>query len=479
MMQQCDYDVVVIGGGAGGLFAASVARALGAKSCIVEKNKLGGDCTWYGCIPSKSILKSAQVARYIGRAGDYGLGLAPDLALHTGGVMDHVRALVKEISTHHEPEDLRKRGIEVVFGPPRFINPHELDVGGSRLRAKKWILCTGSHPVIPPIEGLKDIPFLTNENVFDLKELPESLIVLGGGPIGCELAQALNRLGVKVTVVEKDERILIREEPDLAKYVENQFRREGIILMTGREAVRFIKENNGISAVVKGKDGREETVSASNVLVAVGRAPNTGGLDLTKAGVECTSRGVKVNEYLQTTHPGIFACGDIASPYQFSHVAAYQAGICVRNALFKRIAWQKADYSNVAWATFTDPELAHLGLTEKEAAEKYPETKVYTTPYTNSDRAVTDVEKEGLIKVITGRKGRILGAHVVGAGAGDVIQGFLVAKSQKIPLSRLAQTMFIYPTLSELVKKTAAKPLVEQGSRPLVKWLLKILRDHR
>ena len=273
------------------------------------------------------------------------------------------------------------------------------------------------------------------------------------------------------------ERILIREDKELSKYVEDQFRRDGIRLVTGKKAVKFMKDNDQVSAVVEDQNKKQESVTATNILVAVGRAPNVEGLDLDKANVEHTPKGIKVNDYLQTTNPNIFACGDIASPYQFSHVAAYQASVCVRNAFFKRIAWQKADYSNMTWATFTDPELAHLGLTEEEAREKSARIKVYTTPYANSDRATTDVEKEGLLKVIIDEKGLILGAHIAGANAGEIIQGFLIAKSQRIPLSKLAQTMFIYPTLSELVKKTAAKPLIEKGSQPLVKWLLKVLKN--
>ncbi len=477
IMQHREFDVAVIGGGAGGLFAASVAKALGAKTCIIEKKKLGGDCTWYGCIPSKAILKSAQVAHTFRQAGNYGIKIPSGLVLDTHGVMNHVRDVVKEISTHHEPEDLQKRGIQVLFGSPRFLDPAQLQVGDDCIKAKKWIICTGSHPVVPPIDGLKEIPYLTNENVFDLEKLPDSLIILGGGPIGCELSQALSRLGVKVTIVEMAERILIREDKELSKYVEEQFKRDGIQLVTGKKAKKFIRNNNQVSVVVEDQNKNQEKITATNILVAVGRAPNVEGLDLDKANVEYSPKGIKVNEYLQTTNPNIFACGDIASPYQFSHVAAYQAGVCVRNAIFKRIAWQKADYSHMTWATFTDPELAHLGLTEEEAREKSVKIKVYATPYTNSDRATTDGAKEGFLKVITDEKGFIIGAHIVGANAGEIIQGFLIAKSQRIPLSNLARTMFIYPTLSELVKKTAAKPLIEKGNQPLVKWLLKVLKN--
>jgi pyruvate/2-oxoglutarate dehydrogenase complex dihydrolipoamide dehydrogenase (E3) component len=471
------YDIAILGGGAGGLFAASVANALGAKTCILEKIRLGGDCTWYGCMPSKAVLKSAHVAQLFRKSTDFGLTLPGDLQLGTDRVMSHVRDIVREIATHHEPEDLEKRGIKVIIGPPKFLDAKTVAVNGTQITAKRFILCTGSHPVVPPIEGLKEIDYLTNETIFNLNELPKSLTVLGGGPIGVELSQAMGRLGVKVSVVEMMDRILFREEQELGEVVERRLKTEGLDILTGHKAVKFSKKDGQVTVTLEDKQGRRRELFSDKVLVAVGRAPNIQGLDLERAGVECSNQGVKLNAYLQTTNPNIFACGDIASPYQFSHVAAYQAGICVRNALFRRLAWQKASYENVTWATFTDPELAHLGLTEDEARKKFGTIKVYKTNYTNVDRSFTDVETEGLVKVITDKKGLILGAHAVGAQAGEVMQGFLVAKSARIPLERIARTMFIYPTLSELVKKTAAKPLIEKGNNPAVKFLIKVLKS--
>ncbi len=476
-MKDLLFDVVVIGGGAGGLFAASVAKALGARTCIVEKKRLGGDCTWFGCVPSKALLKSAQVAHTLSHYAQYGIRTQGTFGIDSDGVMAHVRDIIGEISHHHEPEDLRQRGIEVIFGSPRFIDAATLETPECRLRSKRFIICTGSHPVVFPIEGLKDVGYLTNETVFSLDKLPQSLIVLGGGPIGVELSQALGRLGVKISLVEMIDRILFREDPEISVFVENQLKADGLNLFTGRKAVRFRKEGNQVIVTVEDKNGKKEDIGADNVLVAVGRAPNLEGLDLEKAGVAYTPKGLKVNEYLQTTNSNIFACGDVASPYQFTHVAAYQAGIAVRNALFKNLAWAKVNYDNMTWATFTDPELAHLGLTEEEARKQFGEVKVYTTPYSNAERAVTDLEKNGLIKIITDKKGLILGAHIAGANAGEIIQGFLIAKANRMPLSKLAQTLYIYPTLSELIKKTAAKPFVEQGNNPLIKFVIKTMKN--
>jgi pyruvate/2-oxoglutarate dehydrogenase complex dihydrolipoamide dehydrogenase (E3) component len=469
-----DFDIAIIGGGAGGLFAASVANSLGAKTCIVEKKRLGGDCTWFGCMPSKALLKSAQIANLVRRTSQFGIQMQANL--DTTKVMTHVREVVEEIATHHPPEVLEKRGIKVIFGSPQFLDKNTLEVKEKKITAKRCIISTGSHPVVPPIEGLKNIDCLTNENIFDLDSLPDSLIVLGGGPIGVELSQALNRLGVRIYLVEMLERLLFREDREVAAVLEKKLLKEGVNIFTGKKAVKFEKKEGIVYATLEDKRGNREEISGENVLVAVGRAPNLEGLSLEKAGVEFSKTGIKVNSYLQTTNKDIFACGDIVGPYMFSHIAAYQAYVCVRNALLKRIAWQKVNYQNIAWATFTAPQLAHLGLTEEEAREKQKNVKIYKMPYTGSDRAITDLEKDGMVKVITDKKGHILGAHIVGAEAAELMQGLLIAKALRIPLSKIAQVLFIYPTLSELIKKTAAQPLVERVGSPLVRFIIKLMR---
>lgn len=471
-----DFDIIVVGGGAGGLFAASVANTLGAKVYMIEKKRLGGDCTWFGCMPSKALLKSASVVNLLKRASNFGIKFNNQLNLDTRNVMSHVRDVVAEISTHHPNEVFERRGIKIVIGSPKFINRNTIQVNNQSLSAKKFIICTGSHPVIPPIEGLSDIDYLTNENIFDLDVLPKSLIVLGGGPIGVELSQALARLGVKIHIVEMLDRILFREDKEVAAVLEKTLQKEGIDILSGKKAVKFAKSNDLVIVTLEDKNGKKEEISAENVLVAVGRAPNLDGLSLEAAGIEYTKKGISLDSYLRTTNKDIFVCGDIASPYQFSHVAAYQASVCVRNALFKRIAHQRVSYINITWATFTEPELAHLGLTEEEAKQKYKNIKVYKNEYGSSDRAVTDLEKQGLIKIITDKKGYVLGAHIVGAQASEVIQGFLLAKSLNIPLSKIASVLYIYPTLSELVKKTSAKTLIEKMDNPMVKYIIKIMK---
>ncbi|MFC1807961.1 dihydrolipoyl dehydrogenase family protein [Candidatus Omnitrophota bacterium] len=470
-----DYDIAVIGGGAGGLFAASVANTLGAKTLLVEKIRLGGDCTWFGCMPSKALLKSAQIANLFKRHQEFGLRIGNVSDLDTSGVMSHVRDIVNEIATHHPNEVFEKRGIKIIIGSPQFIDSNTIEVNNEKFSAKRFIICTGSHPVVPPIDGLKDIDYFTNENIFEIDKLPEDLIVLGGGPIGLEISQSLNRLGVKVSVVEMFDRVLFREDKEIAKYLEKKLIEEGVFLYTGQKAIKFSKRDK-VYVTLEDKDNKTKEISAENILVAVGRAPNLEGLALEKANIDFDNKGLKVNSFLQTTNKDIFACGDIAGPYQFSHVAAYQASVCVRNAMFKRIAWQKVNYNNVAWATFTEPEISHLGLTEEEARQVNKDIKVYKTEYGNSDRAVTDLEKEGLIKIITDKKVRILGAHIAGAHASEIMQGFIIAKASGSSLTKLSQPMFIYPTLSELVKKTGAKPLIETANNPIIKFILKVMR---
>lgn len=484
-MKAINFDVAVIGGGAAGLFAASTANALGAKVCLIEKRALGGDCTWFGCVPSKALLKSASVAHLFKEAAKFGLKISG--AADTTGVMKHVRETIQEISTHHPPEVFEKRGIAIIYGQPEFVGVKELEVkevkyssSGNkedcRILAKRFIICTGSHPFIPTISGLEKIDYLTNENIFNLETLPASLAVLGGGPIGVELSQALGRLGVEVSIIEMLPRILFREDIEAAGIVESELKAEGIILLTGKKAVKFTRNEQNITLTLENGAGAREEISTERVLVAVGRVPNTEGLALERAGVAYTSKGLEVNAYLQTTNKDIFGAGDVVGPYMFSHMAAYQAQISVRNALLKRMAWGKVNYSNVPWATFTDPELAHLGMTEEEARKAHKKIKIYKSPYAASDRAFTDREEKGLVKIITNKRGYLLGAHLAGAKASEIIQGLLLAKSLKIPLRKLSAPTFIYPTLSELVKKTSAKPLIEKLDNLWVKKILRFLR---
>jgi len=470
------FDVLVIGGGAAGLFSASIANALGAKTVLIEKTRLGGDCTWYGCMPSKAILKSSHVANLLKNLKKFGLSLNADLKLDTSGVMGHVRDVVNQIAAHHPNEVFEKRGIKVILGVPKFIDSSTVEINQELISAKKIIICTGSHPVVPPIEGLDGVDYLTNETIFNLESLPKSMIVLGGGPIGLELAQSLNGLGVKVKIIEMFDRLLFREEPEVSKLITDKLGLEGVGIFTGKKAIKVENQNNQIAVTFAGKDNKIDKIIADSILVAVGRAANVSNLNLELAKVKYSKKGIEVNQFLQTTNKNIFACGDVVGPYMFSHVAAYQASVAVRNALLRRIAWQKVNYSNAAWATFTEPESSHLGLTEKEALLKHKTVKIYTNDYTVSDRSITDVETVGFVKIITDKKGFILGAHVVGAKASELMQGLLVAKANKIKLSKIASVLYIYPTLSEIIKKTAAKSLVEKMNNPIVKFALRLLK---
>lgn len=447
-----DYDVIVIGGGAAGLVAATGGAALGAKVALIEKNRLGGDCTWYGCIPSKAILKSSQVFSLLRRLRDFGITISPDVQYDAGQVMAHVREIVHKISTHHPPEVFEKRGIKVVFGTPKFINNKTVNINGENLTSKRFIICTGSHPMVPPIEGLQDVDYLTNENIFDLETLPKSIAVLGGGPIGIELSQAFSLLGVEVSIIEMLDRLLFREDKEAAGALSNLLKEDGIKIYTGKKAIRVSKEDNSVAIVVEDKDGKQSVVKAERILVAIGRVANVKELDLEKAGVKYSNKGIEVDTALRTSAENIYACGDAVGPYQFSHMAEYQAIVAVGNAIFpfKR----KVDYDTVPWCTFTNPELAHVGFTEEEARTRFKDIKVYRSKYSNNDRAVTDLEENGFAKVICDKRGRILGAHIVGASAGELIHEYVLAKSKRLKIGDISSAIHIYPTLAQVVKRT-------------------------
>lgn len=467
-----DYDIVVIGGGAAGLVAATGAAGLGAKTAMIEKNRLGGDCTWNGCIPSKALLKSAQVCSLIRRAEEF--GLSTSITPEVMGVMEHVRAVVRKVSTHHPPEVFEKRGIKVIFGEPKFIDNRSIAVGNTVVRAKRFIICTGSRPFIPPIDGLRDGAYLTNENVFDLKVLPRSLIVLGGGPIGAELSQAFCRLGVEVSIVEMLDRLLFREDPEISDILADRLKSEGVKVYAGQKAVKVLKDSKGITLTLEDKGRQRVDISGEQILVAVGRQANVNGLDLEKAKVNYSNKGIAVDANLRTSAANIYACGDAAGPYQFSHTAEYQAIIAVGNALFpfKR----KADYNSVPWCTFTDPEVAHLGLTEEEARQKLGgDIRVYRNAYSTNDRAVTDIEEIGLVKVICDKRGAILGAHICGASAGEIIHEYVLAKSSGLKIGAVSSAIHIYPTISQSAKHAADNYYFDLMKSGWFRWLAGLL----
>lgn len=467
-----DYDLITLGAGAAGLVAATGSATLGAKTALIEKNKLGGDCTWYGCIPSKTLLKSAQVFSLLKRLKEFGISIGTANTYDPSLVMSHVREVIKKVSTHHAPEVFEKRGIDVLFGVPKFLGQNTIELGGRQLRAKRFIIASGSHPLVPAIEGLKDINYLTNEDVFDLEVLPKSLAVLGGGPIGMELSQAFVRLGVEVSIIEMLDRLLLHEDEEIANVLVDEFEKEGIKIYSGKKAVRFSKEAGLISIVLEDKEKKQSVIKAEKVLVAVGRAANVAELNLEKAGVKYSKKGIVVDRTLRTSAKNIYACGDVVGPYQFSHMAEYQAIVALRNALlpFKR----KVDYSTVSWCTFTEPQVARVGMTEEEAKAKYKEIKVYRSYYSGNDRALTDLEEVGFAKLITDKRGYILGAHIVGANAGEIIHEYVLAKSSKLKISSLSKAIHIYPTLSQVVKRSADQYYLEMLNTGWLKVLFRL-----
>jgi len=471
-----EYDVLVIGGGAGGLTASKTAHGLSKRVALLEKtDRLGGECTWTGCIPSKALIKTAEVAYHAKQLDRYGLRAEQSIVLDTSNVMPYVRSIIQDDYQSHTPEKIRSLGIDVLFGNVKFLNTHQLQLDERIITFNKAIITTGSHPFVPPIEGLDTVPYLTNENLFDLERLPQSLIILGGGAIGAEMASALNRLGVAVTVIEMNDRILPKEDAELVAMLTDTLLKEGVTIRTGMQATKVEKEGDGVRVIVKDTSGAQNGLQAEKLLVAVGRRPNIEGLGLEAIGVQANKRGIVVNNKLQTTVKNIYAAGDVVGPYQFSHMAWYQAVVATRNAVVP-IFKQKLNYTDVIWATFTAPELASAGLTEKQAREQYGDSIiVYRKPYAEIDRAVTDRTKNGLAKFICNKKGYLLGIHILGARAGDIIHEAQVIKAFKKRFDSIHSVIHAYPTYAELTWHAAKKAYVKRLESSFFVILLKKL----
>lgn len=465
-------DLVIIGGGAGGLVVASVAAQLGLKVTLIEKaDKLGGDCLHYGCVPSKTLIHAARVASLMRRGPEFGLP-ACDPSVDLGSVADHVQAVIERIQQHDDPARFRGYGCEVLFGPATFIDPHAVQVNGQVIRGRRFVIATGSQPFIPPIEGLEATGYLTNEELFSLRDLPERLVVLGGGPVGLEMAQAFARLGSRVTVVERLPHLLPQEDPEVADVLQEQLESEGITVHTATSVERVSKDtgatqltcNNGL------------TLAADALLVAVGRRPVVEGLGLEAAGVAHDAKGIRVDRRQRTSQKNIYACGDVCGPYPLTHVAEYQAGIVISNAVF-RIPKQ-TDYRVVPWVTFTDPELARVGLTEQQARAMGIEPVVLRFPFRDIDRALTDGQVGGLAKLVT-HKGRILGASILGTHAGELIHEVTLAMKTGVGIGAISATIHAYPTLAQIHRRAVntwyGRKLFSPGTRRLVRWINRLM----
>lgn len=467
-----NYDIVVIGGGAAGLTVASGSAKFGLRVGFIEKDKLGGDCTWSGCVPSKTLLHSAKVVSLMRRAKEFGLDETP-ISFDFANIIAHVQGVIHKIYTEHDsPEKFTKMGIDLIFGEAKFLSPQEMEVNGRRIKSKKFVVATGSRSFVPPIEGLKETGFISHVELFHLKTLPQSLIVIGAGPIGMEMAQAFRRFGSDVTVIEMTDRILSIEDEDVSKTLEECLVKERMKFSKGTKAKRVFSEN-GKKVVVAERNGEEVVFRADEILVAVGRTPNVEGLNLEAAGVEYNKKGIVVNESLKTTAKNIWACGDVAGPYLFTHMAEHQAGVVVRNALLRLPA--KVDYSVVPWTTFTDPEVAHAGMNETEAKKKGIEYNVYKHHYSDVDRAVTEVEGQGFIKIIsTGWKGKIIGAQIIGPNAGELIPELVLAIKNGLTVKDISSTIHIYPTLALGTRQTTDQFFRRKfESSP---WLQKVMK---
>ena len=462
-MREHDYDLLVIGVGSGGLSSAILALKLGKKVGVVEKRRIGGDCTWYGCIPSKALIRSASIAREANHVSDYGLHSESPILLNTDRVMEHVRSVRRRIYQGETPEVLQEMGIAVHLGAPRFVDRHRIRVGDRTLSSRSFLVSTGSSPFIPPVAGLADVPYLTNETLFDLEALPRSMIILGGGPIGAEMASALNRLGVEITLVQRDARILPNDDEELVEILTGHLAGEGIDILTGMEAVECSRDAAGISVAVQNRSRQTSVLRADTLLVATGRTPNVEGLDLEAAGVEYSKRGIQTDRSLRTTASNIYACGDVLGSYKFSHIAEYHASVAVPNAVLPLPIKRKVSYRDIAWSTFTEPELAHAGLTEKEARERYgDEIAVYRHSYDQIDRARTDLADVGMSKFICDKRGKLIGIHILGERASDVLHQAQLAKTLGVGFHRIRSMIHIYPTYGDLVKRPATAAFADK-----------------
>jgi pyruvate/2-oxoglutarate dehydrogenase complex dihydrolipoamide dehydrogenase (E3) component len=454
--------------------ACKLANGLGKKVALIEKKKLGGDCTWFGCIPSKTLIKSAYIAHQIKRVEQFGLKASRPIELNTDNVMAHVRSVVETDAAGHPAQSYEDEGINVFFDSPQFLDNHRIQLSDKVLSAKSFIVCTGSHPFVPDIEGLDSVPYLTNETIFDLDALPKSMIVLGAGPIGIELAASLNRLGVKVTVLLRSSRILKKEDEELSERLAEVLQDEGLEIMTDTKSLSFSGKPGKITAEIE-RDSTRGSLQAESLLVAVGRRPNLGGLGLDKAGVEHDETGIKADHHLRTTAKNIYACGDVVPPYLFTHIAEYEAVIATTNACFG-LPIKSTNYDNVLWCTYTDPELARAGLTEEQAREKYGDgIRVYRWEHKDVDRAKTDLATEGLSKFICDKKGHLLGIHILGHGAAELMHEAQLAKSQGIPFTKIASTIHAYPSYSDGVRQPAKRCYIDMlQDNPFLKTARKL-----
>jgi len=468
-----DTNLVVVGSGSAGLVSAYIAAAVKAKVTLIEKHKMGGDCLYTGCVPSKAIIRSAKFISHIGRSQEFGIKKA-EADFEFGEVMQRVHRIIEKIEPHDSVERYTGLGVDVIKGEARVVSPWSVEVNGQTINTKNIIIATGAQPFVPPIDGIDSVDYYTSENLWEMREKPQNLVVLGGGPIGCELAQAFARLGTSVTQVEMLSRILLREDLEVSEIVKTRFENEGINVLVNHRA-KQVRQKDGKDYLVVEIEGQDREIEFDAIIVAVGRAARSSGFGLEELGVRLNpNKTIEVNEYLQTNIPTIYACGDVAGPYQFTHVAAHQAWYASVNSLFGGFKRFKADYSVIPWATFTEPEVARVGLNEIEAGEQNIAHEVTVYGIDDLDRAIADSEDHGFVKVLSEPgKDRIIGVTIVGEHAGDLIAEYVLAMKHGLGLNKILGTIHIYPTLSEANKYVAGNWKRAHAPQKLLAWIAK------
>lgn len=466
-----DDNLIVIGAGSGGLVASLIAATVRARVSLVERDRMGGDCLNTGCVPSKALIRSSRMAQYQRRGREFGLQ-AVEPVVDFRAVMQRVQSIIQRIEPHDSVERFTELGVNCIKGNARLVSPWEVEIDGEVRSARNIIVASGARPLVPPIPGLEDIAYLTSDNLWELQQLPGRLLVMGGGPIGCELAQAFRSLGSEVTLVDMALQILPREDSEVASHVSDVFSRQGINVLANHRAVAFHSED-GQDCIELESGGETRRIGFDSVLVAVGRKPNTEGLDLERLGIELNANGtIAVDEYLRTAMPPVLACGDVAGPYQFTHMASHQAWFAAVNALFGRFRKFRVDYSVVPWATFTDPEVARVGLNERDAIEQHIPYELSRFELDDLDRAIADGEDQGFVKVLTvPGKDRILGVTIVGYHAAEMLPEFVLAMKHGIGLNKILGTIHVYPTLSEANKFVAGEWRKARKPERLLNWV--------
>jgi len=470
------YNLVVIGGGTAGLVSAAGAAGLGAKVALIERNLMGGDCLVTGCIPSKAILRSAHAMAELRRAASLGINLNGEPCADFAAVMERMRRIRSEISTHDSAHRFRKLGVDVYFGDARFVTPDSIDVNGQKLLFARAVIATGARAAVPELPGLADSGFYTNESIFNLTELPARFLVIGGGPIGCELAQAFQRLGSQVTLVETGPQVLAREDAQVAKVLEDRLTRNGVEVRLNASVTRVQKLRDLIDVTIT-TGTQESTCQTNAILVATGRRANVENLNLESAGVLVDKHGISVNDFLQTANPRIYAAGDVCLRFQFTHAADAAARVVIQNALFGIAGKKRASALTIPWCTYTDPEVARIGMNAREARERGVEIETIRINTEDNDRAKTEGESEGFLEVhLKKGSGKILGATIVGRSAGDLLPMIATAMSEDIGLGKLANVILPYPTRAEAIKR-AADAYNRTRLTPFIKRVMQFILD--